>query len=212
MKNEIRIIGGSWRSRKIRFPAAPGLRPSPDRVRETLFNWLGQDLEGLVCLNLYAGSGVLGFEAASRGAKRVVQVERSPEACTALKQNCDQLDARMVQIVTMDVTGFLAGSAEAFDIVFLDPPFHQGLVEPCCLELEGKGWLAAHGRVYIEAEKEKVWGQMPEAWQIYRHQQAGEVGFHLYRRRPAQPIGDLELAASTQDHRDLLSCAEKFIP
>jgi 16S rRNA (guanine966-N2)-methyltransferase len=212
MKNEIRIIGGTWRSRKIRFPAAPGLRPSPDRVRETLFNWLGQDLEGLVCLNLYAGSGVLGFEAASRGAKRVVQVERSPEACIALKQNREQLAARAVQIVSMDVSRFLAGSTEAFDLVFLDPPFHQGLVEPCCHELEGKGWLAAHGRVYIEAEKEKVWGQMPETWQIYRHKQAGGVDYRLCQRRPAQPISDLGLAASTDDHPDLLSCAEKFIP
>jgi 16S rRNA (guanine966-N2)-methyltransferase len=112
----------------------------------------------------------------------------------------------------MDVSRFLAGSAEAFDIVFLDPPFHQGLVEPCCRLLEDKGWLAAHARVYIEAEKEKAWGQMPEAWQIYRHKQAGGVGFRLYQRRPAQPISGLGLAAPAQDHPDLLSRAEKFIP
>ena len=181
MKNEVRIIGGTWRSRKIRFPDSPGLRPTPDRVRETLFNWLGQDLEGLVCLNLYAGSGVLGFEAASRGASRVVQVERNPEACLALKQNCDLLKAQTVQILQMDVSRFLAGPSEAFDVVFLDPPFQQGLVEPCCLLLEEKGWLAPHARIYIEAEKENGLDRLPESWKSHRNKQAGGVGYHLYR-------------------------------
>ena len=157
MKNEVRIIGGTWRSRKIRFPVAPGLRPTPDRVRETLFNWLGQDLEGLVCLNLYAGSGVLGFEAASRGATRVVQVERNPEACLALKQNCGLLDAETVQIVQMDVSRFLAGSSERFDVVFLDPPFQQGLVEPCCRLLEEKDWLAPMPASTSRLKKGKFW-------------------------------------------------------
>ncbi len=185
MKNEVRIIGGIWRSRKIRFPAAPGLRPTPDRVRETLFNWLGQDLEGLVCLNLYAGSGVLGFEAASRGATRVVQVERNPAACLALKQNCGLLHAETVQIVPMDVSRFLAGSSERFDVVFLDPPFQQGLVEPCCRLLEEKGWLAPHALIYIEAEKGKVLDRLPETWESHRNKQAGGVGYHLYQRTSA---------------------------
>jgi 16S rRNA (guanine966-N2)-methyltransferase len=188
VKNEIRIIGGTWRTRKIRFPDAPGLRPTPDRVRETLFNWLGQDLEGLVCLNLFAGSGALGFEAASRGATRVVQVERSPEACIALKQNCDQLDTRTVQIVPMDVSRFLSGTAELFDLVFLDPPFHQGLVEPCCRLLEENGWLAAHAHIYLEAEKEKFLEHLPETWQLHRQKQAGGVGYHLYKRKPKQTM------------------------
>ncbi len=182
MKNEVRIIGGTWRSRKIRFPDSPGLRPTPDRVRETLFNWLGQELDGLVCLNLYAGSGVLGFEAASRGAKRVVQVERNPEACYALKRNCDLLNALTVQIVTMDIARFLAGPSEAFDVVFIDPPFEQGLVEPCCRLLEEKGWLAPHARIYIEAEKDKLLDRLPENWKSHRNKQAGGVGYHLYTR------------------------------
>jgi len=186
VRNELRIIGGTWRSRKIRFPDVPGLRPTPDRVRETLFNWLGQDLEGLTCLELFAGSGALSFEAASRGAKRVVLVERSTEACTALNQSCDLLQARMVQIVPMDVKRFLAGSAEPFDLVFLDPPFHQGLVDPCCRLLEENGWLAPHAYIYIEAEKEKVLGQIPDTWQIHRQKQAGELGYHLYKRISAQ--------------------------
>jgi len=181
MKNELRIVGGTWRSRKIRFPDAPGLRPTPDRVRETLFNWLGQDLEGLVCLDLFAGSGALGFEAASRGAKRVVQVERGAEVCAALKQNCERLQALVVQIVQKDVSRYLAGPTEAFDIVFLDPPFHEGLVEPCCQWLEERGWLADHALIYIEAEKEKILDHMPETWQLHRHKQAGGVGYHLYK-------------------------------
>ncbi len=182
MKNELRIIGGTWRSRKIRFPATPGLRPTPDRVRETLFNWLGQDLEGLACLDLYAGSGALGFEAASRGAKRVVQVERNSEACQALRQNCDSLQAQTVQVVTADVSYFLTRPAEPFNLVFLDPPFHQQLVVPCCQLLEEKGWLADHARIYIEVEKEKGLQGLPESWQLHRHKQAGEVGYYLYLR------------------------------
>jgi len=182
MKNEVRIIGGTWRSRKIRFPDLPGLRPTPDRVRETLFNWLGQDLDGQSCLNLYAGSGVLGFEACSRGAMRVVQVERSPEACLALKQNCDQLDAKQVQILQMDVSRFLAGPSEAFDVIFLDPPFQQGLIEPCCRLLEEKGWLSPHARIYIETEKDYILDQLPDKWSSHRNKQAGGVGYHLFYR------------------------------
>lgn len=182
VKNEIRIIGGTWRSRKIRFPDVPGLRPTPDRVRETLFNWLGQNLEGLVCLNLYAGSGALGFESASRGARRVVQVDRAPETCAALRQNCALLEARMVEVVQMEVSRFLVKPAEPFDLVFLDPPFQQGLIEPCCRLLEEKNWLAPHARIYIEAEKGKVLENMPATWQIHRHKVTGGVGYHLYFR------------------------------
>ncbi len=184
MKNEVRIIGGTWRSRKIRFPDAPGLRPTPDRVRETVFNWLGQDLEGLACLNLYAGSGALGFEAASRGARRVVQVERNAEACLALKQNCDALEARMVQIIHMEVKRYLAGTAETFDLVFLDPPFHENLVEPCCHLLEDNGWLNPHARIYLETEKEKVLDGLPVNWERHRSKQTGGVGYQVYHRIP----------------------------
>ena len=184
MKNEIRIIGGTWRSRKIRFPGLPELRPTPDRVRETLFNWLGQDLEGLRCLNLFAGSGALGFEAASRGASRVVQVEYGTEPCIALKQNCALLDASAVEVVQMDVLRFLNGPAEAFDVVFLDPPFRLGLIGSCCDLLESKGWLAPYARIYIEAEKDAALDNLPLAWRIHRSKQAGGVGYHLCQRHP----------------------------
>lgn len=183
MKNELRIIGGTWRSRKLRFPEAPGLRPTPDRVRETLFNWLRQDLEGLCCLDLYAGSGALGFEAASRGAARVVLVEQNLEACAALKKNCALLDARQVEVVHAEVSRFLAGAATPFDVVFLDPPFHQGLVFPACRHLENKGWLAPRARIYVEAESRLSFEGLPESWRVIRSKQAGEVGYHLCERQ-----------------------------
>lgn len=182
MRNELRIVGGTWRSRKLRFPGAPGLRPTPDRLRETLFNWLGQDLEGCACLDLFAGSGALGFEAASRGAARVVQVEGGAEACRALKQNCALLEARAVEVVRMDVDRFLAGPAEPFDIVFLDPPFRQGLAAPSCRLLEERGWLAPAARVYLEVERGLALADLPAGWQALRGKQAGEVSCHLYQR------------------------------
>jgi 16S rRNA (guanine966-N2)-methyltransferase len=182
VRNELRIIGGVWRGRKLRFPDAPDLRPTPDRVRETLFNWLRQDLEGLRCLDLYAGSGALGFEAASRRAARVVQVERSAEACLALRQNGALLEARAVEVAQMDVSRFLQGPVEPFDVVFLDPPFRQGLAVACCRLLEEKGWLAPHARVYIETEKELALEGLPENWHILRGKQAGGVAYHLYGR------------------------------
>ena len=187
MKNELRIIGGSWRGRKIRFPDAPELRPTPDRVRETLFNWLRQDLEGLSCLDLYAGSGALGLEAASRRAARVVQVERNAAACVALKQNCAVLEATRVEVAQMDVFRFLAGPAEPFDVVFLDPPFQQNLAVPCCRLLEENGWLAPAARIYIETEKELALEGLPENWHIQRGKQAGAVAYHLYQRSDARP-------------------------
>ena len=185
MRNELRIIGGTWRGRKIRFPDAPALRPTPDRVRETLFNWLRQDLEGLRCLDLYAGSGALGFEAASRRAARVVQVERAADACAALRHNCAVLEAVAVEVAQMDVSRFLASTAEAFDVVFLDPPFHQGLVAPGCRQLEANGWLAGSARIYIEAEKGLALEGLPENWHILRGKQACAVAYHLYQRDAA---------------------------
>lgn len=183
VRNELRIIGGSWRSRKIHFPDAPGLRPTPDRVRETLFNWLRQDLEGLRCLDLYAGSGALGFESASRGAVRVVQVDSAAQVCLALKQNCAVLDAQAVEVVQKDVARFLSGPSESFDIVFLDPPFHQGAVVPACQRLEEGGWLASNARIYIETERDLVLEALPENWKILRETKAGQVACRLYQRQ-----------------------------
>jgi 16S rRNA (guanine966-N2)-methyltransferase len=182
VKNELRIIGGQWRSRKLRFPPIPGLRPTPNRVRETLFNWLGQHLEGARCLDLYAGSGALGFEAASRGAARVVQVEFDSLACQALRQHCDLLEARQIIVVQDSVEHFLRGAAEPFDLVFLDPPYAQKLLGPACRLLEQHGWLASFSQVYLESEVGfQPQRQLPPRWHIHRSKQSGEVGYHLCR-------------------------------
>lgn len=183
VRNELRIIGGHWRGRKFRFPDAPGLRPTPDRVRETLFNWLRQDLQGLICLDLYAGSGALGLEAASRGAARVVQVEQNPEVCTVLEQNRALFGANQAEIVRLDVSRYLSGPATTFDIVFLDPPFHRGLIAPCCALLEKNGWLAPDARIYLETEARWTLDELPENWRIIRSKKTGEVGYHLCERR-----------------------------
>src|SRR5690349_15508049 len=126
----LRIVGGKFRSRRLRVADRPGLRPTPDRVRETLFNWLGQNLAGLACLDLYAGSGALGFEAASRGAARVVLVERDRVAAAALEKSRAELGAAQVEIFAGDADAYLRRSRERFDVVFLDPPFRQNAVPP----------------------------------------------------------------------------------
>lgn len=182
MKNEIRIIGGRFRSRKLKFPDVPGLRPTPDRVRETLFNWLRNDVEGARCLDLYAGSGALGFEAISRGASKVVQVERDAAVCRALERNRALLNAEALEIVQAEVGHFLAGEGQPFDLVFLDPPFHQGLIVPCCRMLEANGWLSSNAKIYLEAESNFRLDGLPANWRTLRGGKAGEVGYHLCER------------------------------
>ena len=180
--NEVRIIGGIWRSRRIRFPDVTGLRPTPDRVRETLFNWLQGEVEGARCLDLYAGSGVLGFEAASRGASRVVAVDSHPKVCDALRQNCAALDARQIEIVRSEVRRFLSGSGRAFEIVFMDPPFRHGFLNRSCDLLGSHGWLADRAWIYLEAEAELALDALPSDWSVVRSKHAGEVGYHLCQR------------------------------
>ncbi len=182
MKNKIRIIGGEWRSRQLHFIDAPGLRPTPSRVRETLFNWLQNDIPGSRCLDLYAGSGALGFEAASRGAKSVIQVENNPQICRSLKENAIALSANQIKIVQMETLRYLAGDAEINDIVFIDPPFGMNLVTPTCRWLEDRLWLAKQAKIYIEAENTLLLENIPENWRLLRSKIAGEVGFHLFER------------------------------
>jgi 16S rRNA (guanine966-N2)-methyltransferase len=182
VRNELRVIGGTWRSRKLRFPDAEGLRPTPDRVRETLFNWLRRDVAGARCLNLYAGSGALGFEAASRGSARVVQVEKNPLVCAALELNRALLNADQVEIVRADVVRYLGRPAEPFDLAFVDPPFRQGLLVPSCRLLEANGWLAGEAKVYFEVEDGVELGDLPPGWRLLRNGKAGEVNYFLYQR------------------------------
>ena len=126
-RNRVRIIGGQWRSRLVQFPDTAGLRPTPDRVRETLFNWLGQRLDGLACLDLFAGSGALGFEALSRGARRVVMVERDRAVVAALRASATKLEAANLDIVESDALRYLENARERFDVVFIDPPYAENL-------------------------------------------------------------------------------------
>lgn len=150
--SKIRIIGGEWRSRRIEVPEAIGLRPTPDRVRETLFNWLGQDLSGMRCLDLFAGSGALGFEAASRGAETVVMVEAASQALAHLRHTASILRSNQIRIQGGDALRFLGATQERFDVVFLDPPYNQGWIERLAPKLETV--LAEGARVYVESERE----------------------------------------------------------
>ncbi len=183
--NQLRIIGGEWRSRRLRFADAPGLRPTPDRVRETLFNWLAPDLPGARCLDLFAGSGALGFEAASRGAAGVVLVERAAGVVRRLRENAALLDAgARLRVVQADALRFLAGPPEPFDILFLDPPYGKDLIEPALRALE-RGWLAPGAVLYLEAERTlpeaRLAGWLPRGCVITRRGTAGEVGYFLAR-------------------------------
>jgi len=189
--SRIRITGGQWRSRLLDVASLRGLRPTPDRVRETLFNWLGQDLSGLHCLDLFAGTGALGFEAASRGAARVTLVENDPSAFAALRNNAQRLGAPGLELVRADAVKF-AGSlvnasfarptgepvaASRYDVVFLDPPYHQGLLEK--IEPFLDRLANPDARLYVEAER-AVAGLGP--WLAVRQGRAGQVHYHLLER------------------------------
>jgi 16S rRNA (guanine966-N2)-methyltransferase len=179
--NQVRIIGGRWRRHCLKFSAGAGLRPTPDRVRETLFNWLGQDLTGLACLDLFAGSGALGFEAASRGASRVVMVEHSGKAVAALKENAQRLQAEAVELVGMDALKYLvscmASGADRFDVAFLDPPYRLGWLER--LEPWLDRLLTPDAALYVEAEYPVT---ALGNWHPVRQGKAGQVYFHLLRQ------------------------------
>jgi 16S rRNA (guanine(966)-N(2))-methyltransferase RsmD len=174
--NKVRIIGGAWRSRLIAFPPRAELRPTPDRVRETLFNWLGQDLTGKVCLDLFAGSGALGFEAASRGARRVVMVERDPEAWRALLANSAMLAATTVELKRADALEFLRADTGRYDVVFLDPPFRTDYLAQVLPALGPR--LAAGALVHIEAPAAPA---LPPEWEIRRSGRAGAVTHQLLK-------------------------------
>ncbi|MDQ5878942.1 MAG: rRNA (guanine966-N2)-methyltransferase [Pseudomonadota bacterium] len=181
----LRIVGGDWRRRVLRFPDAEGLRPTPDRVRETLFNWLGQDLTGLTCLDLFAGSGALGFEAASRGAEKVVLVESNAKVAEALGSNIRLLAAGdRVELVRQDALKFASSTPQVFDVVFIDPPYRQGWIEKLCPLLPRL--MKKDSVIYAEAEMSlEGCGE----WQTVRHGRAGQVHFHLMRQGSLQDAG-----------------------
>ncbi|OOZ36286.1 16S rRNA (guanine(966)-N(2))-methyltransferase RsmD [Solemya velesiana gill symbiont] len=181
--NQIRIIGGEHGGRKLRFPDHVGLRPTSDRVRETLFNWLMSILPGADCLDLFAASGAIGFEAASRGAGSVTMLDTAPVVVRQLRENCGLLGLENVVIQQANASTWLDGPSEPFEIVFLDPPFADDLLEGCCEKLEANGWLAPEARIYIEMDAhKKLPPPLPANWQQLKEKKAGQVAFFLYLR------------------------------
>jgi 16S rRNA (guanine(966)-N(2))-methyltransferase RsmD len=168
--NSVRIIGGEWRRRLIHFPGTAELRPTPDRVRETLFNWLGQNLTGVTCLDLFAGSGALGFEAASRGARQVVMVERDAQIFRALQATHKMLGAVQVELVRADALAFLRSDVRRYDVVFLDPPYHLDLLPRLLPLLPSR--LDGGSRVYLESDRLP---ELPKGYEMLRQSRAGRV-------------------------------------
>lgn len=177
--HEVRIIGGEWKRTKLKVSDKPGLRPTPDRVRETLFNWLGQDLTGWRCLDAFAGTGVLGFEAASRGAKEVTLIEQDGALSEQLKKTQDQLKAHGVQVVRGDgVTAIRQAASGSLHLIFIDPPFDAPLFEPAIVASARP--LAPEGFVYLEAPVKWTDEQLaPWGLAVHRHLKAGAVHAHL---------------------------------
>lgn len=176
----LRIIGGSWRGRKLRFPPGTRIRPTPDRVRETLFNWLAARVAGARCLDLFAGSGALGLEALSRGAAHVTFVEVDATAARALEATLEEWGAQPAAVVRSDARLYLARTPQPFDLVFLDPPFDSALLPEVAALLENRGWLAPGALVYVESAARAAPPVLPAAWTPLREKRAGEVGYHLY--------------------------------
>lgn len=180
---QLRIIGGQWRSRRLSFPDAPGLRPTPDRVRETLFNWLAPHIEGAKVLDPFAGSGALYLEALSRGASLGLALDNNAMAIAALRKNLDLLECSVGQLLQSDALRYLESQAPtAFDLVFLDPPFHQQLLAGTCALLEERQWLAEHAWIYIESETPPSTLELPANWRLHREKKAGQVYYALWQR------------------------------
>ena len=177
--NRLRIIGGRWRGSRIVFPPLAAIRPSPDRVRETLFNWLQQPIVGARCLDLFAGSGALGLEALSRGAAHVTFVDREPQIGRHLLQTLERLGSREATVVVEEAQRFLSRPPQPFDIVFLDPPFDSDVLEQVGSRLQG--WLAPGAWLYVECPADRSLAMLPAHWGVQRTKRAGQVGYHLLR-------------------------------
>ena len=184
--NEVRIIGGMWRGRKLRFPAVNGLRPTLGRARESLFNWLVSGLPGARCLDLFAGSGALGFEALSRGAAEVTFVESNRKAADALRSNVELLGAAHANVLTMPAKRFLLRARSPWDIIFLDPPFGSGEFQQAMALIAQRDLLNPEGFVYFELPRKEPLGKL-ERWEIARERQAGDTQFGLLCLTQGQP-------------------------
>lgn len=175
----VRIIAGKWRGRKLKVPEVKDLRPTPDRVRETLFNWLAPILPGARCLDLFTGSGALGFEALSRGAAYVEMVDQSPMVVRLLNEQLLVFKAENASVRCASIPAQLSTPAQPFDIVFLDPPYSGDLLLSTCAYLEKQGFLADSAHIYLEARDVIKDNDLPIGWRIVKSQQAGQVAYHL---------------------------------
>ena len=180
---EVRIIGGAFRGRKLPVLSAEGLRPSADRVRETLFNWLQFEIAGAKCLDAFAGSGALGLEALSRGAQSVTFMELNPQAAQQLKQNLQLLEVNNAQVLLADALQQLSTMNTTFDGIFLDPPFNKGLMQPTIDCIFQQQLLRPSGWLYLEQEKSLPWPQMPEEWKCVREKTTAQVKYGLFRQQ-----------------------------
>ncbi|MEE9357744.1 MAG: 16S rRNA (guanine(966)-N(2))-methyltransferase RsmD [Sedimenticolaceae bacterium] len=180
--NQVRIIAGEHRGRRLEFPDLPGLRPTSDRVKETVFNWLQPLFPGAACLDLFAGSGALGLEAASRGAGRVTLLDMSAVAVQQLRSHQALLGLKQVRIEQADARKWLETTAEPFEVVFLDPPFADDLLTICCRRLEDNGWLEPNARIYLERNLHGPEPSLPASWVQLKAKKAGEVAYALYTR------------------------------
>ena len=179
---QIRIIGGQWRGRKLPVPDSAGLRPTTDRVRETLFNWLAPDIQQARCLDCFAGSGALGLEALSRYAGLATLLELEKPVAQQLTQNLKTLKADNAQVIQTNTLSWLAQQGEPYQVVFIDPPFRKGLLEQTLQLLESNGWLADEALIYVESEIENGAPPVPVNWFLHREKVAGQVAYRLYRR------------------------------
>lgn len=180
----IRIIGGQLRNSRLDVPELPGLRPTAERVRETLFNWLAPVISGARALDLCAGTGALGIEALSRGAGSVQFVERDARAAQALRDNLSRLKVQAGQVAAADAMTYLQGASQPYGLVFLDPPFALDLWAPIAQRLESGGWLAPDAWIYVESPRQTA-PDVPDTWALHREGVAGDVRYALYRRMPA---------------------------
>ena len=188
-ENRLRIVGGRWRSMRVDFPPIAAIRPTPDRVRETLFNWLQTKIVDARCLDLFAGSGALGLEALSRGAGHVTFVDQEPAIVRHLTTTLARFKATNAEVIASDALSFLQRGNATFDIVFLDPPFAANLLKPVCDSL-ARNRLNPDAYVYLESAVREGPPVMPEGWTLYRSKRAGEVGYHL--ARAAMPMTTAE--------------------
>jgi 16S rRNA (guanine966-N2)-methyltransferase len=190
LAHTLRVIGGQWRGRKLVFPDVDAIRPTPGRVRETVFNWLQHDIVGASCLDLFAGSGALGIESLSRGASNVVFVDREPKIGRYLLDTLANFNLSMPQplhgeVIVEDAMQFLTRPGRVFDIVFLDPPFATEILTTVFSRLELGRWLAPQALVYIESPASLGAPKLPNNWQLIKTKTAGQVGYHLAQRQPA---------------------------